>query len=95
MLKNIDTKVLKTKIGDINIIDIRSIEKYNSSHINTSINIPYNNLILYPEKYLNKNDSYYVYCQHGKTSVKVSILLNKLGYDVINVIGGYEAWLLN
>ena len=54
MLKSIDIKSLKNKIGIINIIDIRGVEKYNFSHIDTSINIPYDMLINKPQKYLKK-----------------------------------------
>ena len=95
MLKSIDTNSLRYKLGTINVIDLRSIEKYNSSHIETSINIPFEKLMINHSKYLNKTDEYYLYCQYGKTSVKVCIFLNKLGYKVINLVGGYEAWLLN
>lgn len=95
MLKNIDVKILKNYIGTVNIIDIRSIEKYNSSHIETSINVPIDVLLINPSKYLSKNQDYYIYCQHGKSSMKACMVLCKLGYRVINILGGYEAWLLN
>ena len=47
-----------------------------------------------PDKYLNKNETYYLYCRHGITSQKVCQILTSRGYNTINVIGGYEAWLL-
>ena len=83
------------KLTNINIIDIRSVEKYNNNHIKGSINVPVNNLILKPEKYLAKDSIYYIYCQKGVQSKKICILLNKMGYNVINIEGGYEAWILN
>ena len=58
------------KLNNINIIDIRSIEKYNFNHINEAINIPINNLIVNPEKYLSKSKKYYIYCQKGIQSKK-------------------------
>lgn len=94
MLNNIDVYKLSNIIGSINLIDIRSIEKYNSSHIDTSINIPVNILLNNPDKYFNKNDVYYLYCQKGITSPKVCKILYAKGYRVINIIGGYESWLL-
>lgn len=51
------------KLKNINIIDIRSIEKYNDNHIYGAKNIPANKLILNPDKYLMKLDKYYIYCQ--------------------------------
>lgn len=95
MLKSIEINNLKSKIGTINIIDIRSVEKYNFSHIDTSINIPSDILISNPSKYLKKNETYYIYCQYGRTSIKLSLALNRLGYKIINITGGYEAWILN
>lgn len=82
------------KIDMPNIIDIRSTEKYNDNHIPGSINIDYNLLIEYPSKYLNKNDTYYIYCQRGITSKKIVEILRYYGYIVYNVKGGYEAYIL-
>lgn len=95
MLRSIDVKSLKEKINNINLIDIRSIEKYNSSHIETSRNIPADILLNNPSKYLNKAEEYYIYCQYGKTSLRVCLSLSRLGFKVINIIGGYESWLLS
>ena len=82
------------KISNPIIIDIRSIEKYNDNHIPGAINISYNEIMLNPSKYLNRGLTYYIYCQRGITSKKVSNILRSYGYNVINVIGGYEAYIL-
>lgn len=95
MLKNIDVKHLKNLIGTINIIDIRSVEKYNTSHIETSINIKADALLMNPNKYISKEKEYYIYCQYGRSSMRVCMTLSSLGYKVINILGGYESWLLN
>lgn len=95
MLRSIDVKSLKEKLGSINIIDIRSIEKFNSSHIETSRNIPADILLNNPMKFLKKDEEYYIYCQYGKTSIRVCLTLYKLGFKIVNINGGYEAWLLN
>lgn len=95
MLKNIDVKHLRSLIGTIDIIDIRSIEKYNTSHIETSINVKADILLMNPSKYLLKEKEYYIYCQYGRSSMKVCMALSNLGYKVINILGGYESWLLN
>ena len=78
-----------------NIIDIRSNEKYKKGHINKAINIPSNTLIASPKEYLNTNTKYYIYCQRGIQSVKVCMLLGRMGYNVVNVNGGYDAWINN
>ncbi len=81
--------------NNINIIDIRSVEKYNDNHIDNAIHIPMLLLLKEPSKYLNKNEDYYIYCQYGKNSYKVCLNLIKQGYRVYNILGGYEAWLLD
>ncbi len=90
---NISIHDLLTK-GDVNIIDIRSVEKYNDNHIKNAKHIPMILLLKDPSKYLNKNEDYYIYCQYGKNSYKVCLTLARQGYKVHNIIGGYEAWLL-
>ena len=83
------------KLKNINIIDIRSMEKFNTNHIRGAINIPIKNLLLNPNKYLIKLDKYYIYCQRGIQSRKVCLILQNIGYNVVNIEGGYEAWILN
>ena len=91
MLENISIGNLGNKM---NIIDIRSNEKYNNNHIPGSINIPFENLIINPAKYLKKTDAYYIYCQKGIQSRKMCLILKSMGYNAININGGYEAWIL-
>lgn len=79
---------------NVNIIDLRSFEKYNTNHIDGSINIPYEKLLVDPSKYLDKGEKYYLYCQKGLSSSNVCSILSKLGYNVVNIKGGYESWLL-
>lgn len=90
---NIDLEeLLKSK--NLNIIDLRSNQSYNNNHIPGAINIPYNDLIANPQKYLDKNKKYYLYCQKGITSKKVCSILNLKGFKTYNILGGYEEWIL-
>lgn len=81
-------------IDEANIIDIRTREKYNDNHIPGAINIPYNELINNPSKYINRNNIYYIYCQRGISSLKCTEMLLFQGYKVVNIIGGYESYIL-
>jgi rhodanese-related sulfurtransferase len=91
---NISVQDLK-KLGDsINLIDIRSSIKYIDNHIMSAKNIDSKLLINNPSKYLDKNTKYYIYCQRGITSSRVCNYLYNMGYNVVNIIGGYEAWIL-
>ena len=94
MVDSISVYKLKN-LKNINIIDIRSIEKYNNRHIDGAINIPLEKMLVHFNKYLNKNKRYYIYCQMGVQSRKLCQILKNNGYDVVNVQGGYEAYILS
>lgn len=81
-------------IGKINIIDIRSVQNYNNKHIPGAVNIPFEKLIISPSKYLDKNIKYFIYCRSGITSKKTCQILSNNGFKVVNIIGGYEEWIL-
>ena len=82
-------------LNNIQIIDIRSVEKYNNNHMPGAINIPFDTLMLNYNKYLNNNSKYYIYCQKGYSSKTLCNILTNNGYKVVNIIGGYEAWMLS
>lgn len=82
-------------LGKANIIDIRDSFKYEMGHIPNSINIPYAILIGNYSRYLDKDKIYYIYCQSGVMSKKCTSFLSELGYKVINIIGGYNEYILN
>lgn len=94
MLKSISILELLPNIDKVKLIDIRSVAKYNDNHIPNAININPENLVTNPSKYINKNEKYYLYCQKGITSKKIVQILNVKGYNVVNIQGGYESWLL-
>lgn len=74
------------------IIDIRDNYSYSQGHINTAINIPYYNLTNNHHHYLNKHNTYYIYCDNGDKSREVTQRLTNQGYNIINIIGGYQAY---
>ena len=76
------------------IIDIRSREEYNKGHLEQAICIPFQELVLYPKKYLNKDNSYKLYCNSGKKSKRLVEYLKGLGYKATNIEGGYLEYLL-
>ena len=58
-------------------------------HITGSRNILYGELIVYPFKYLKKNENYLLICDYGLKSKKVSEILNKEGYNTYSLKGGF------
>ena len=72
-----------------NIIDIRDEYQYKIDHVYGAKNIPMRDLLNNYYIYLNKNETYYIYCTSGVRSKKTCELLSLLGYNVINVIDGF------
>ena len=71
------------------IIYIRDKYTYNQGHLNNSKNIPYYSLLSNYSIYLNKQDTYYLYCDYGKQSMEISNRLNLFGYKTFYVKEGY------
>lgn len=94
MIESISVSELK-RLGYVNLIDLRSIEKYNSNHIMNARNITMEQILINPNKYLNKNEKYYIYCQKGVQSRNLCQILRNMGYNVVSITGGYEAWVLS
>ncbi len=93
MYSTINATDIKGLIGRINIIDIRDNYLYNLSNIPTSKNVPSNFLLANPEKYLDKEKVYYIYCSIGYKSASTCNKLSNMGYKVVNVLGGYNGYL--
>jgi rhodanese-related sulfurtransferase len=74
--------------GKIELIDIREPYEYAGGHLAKAKNIPMGNLLNNTEKYLDKSKEYYIICQSGARSSRVSNALASKGYKVINVAGG-------
>ena len=91
MINNIEPSQVKNISGII--IDLRNSNTYNESHIPNAINIKAEKLMIEPQKYLKKNEIYYVYCQKGITSKNICKILSIKGYKVVNINGGYEKWI--
>ncbi len=77
------------KLSNPIIIDIRDKYSYNQGHLNNSLNIPYYSLLSNYSIYLNKQDTYYLYCDYGHQSKEISDRLNTFGYKTLYVKEGY------
>ena len=83
-MKTINIKDYNPSMGLL--IDVRNKDDYIKSHVNGSINIPYNELIFNHSKYLNKSNKYFIICLNGIMSRKAVNILHVYGYNVINVV---------
>ena len=84
--------LMKTKEGYI-ILDVRTVQEYESGHIPGAICIP-NETISDAEipQLPDKNQLILVYCRSGNRSKQAAAKLARLGYKNIVEIGGIGAW---
>lgn len=80
------------KKTNINLIDIRDSYIYSSGTIKTAKNIPFNFLLTNPNDYLNKNETYYIFCNSGNNSSRLCRTLANQGYRVVNIVDGYQGY---
>lgn len=81
------------KISNTKIIDIRSQNKYIQGHVKGAIHIPEYDLLFDTSKYLRRGERYYIYCDYGNKSERVVSHLRQMGFDVVNIEGGYNNYL--
>lgn len=93
-MKSISIDELISILPNDNVIDIRDNYEYNLGSIPNAKNIPMNFLIMNPDDYLKKDEKYYIYCGYGNRSKRCALTLSNMGYDVVNITGGYNAYNL-
>ena len=82
--------IFSSSCGEIHF----SFNQYQNGHISGARFIEKYELIKNPEKYLNKEETYYIYCNSGIQSKMVVQKLNSIGYSTVNIDGGYYNYLL-
>lgn len=70
------------------IIDIREDYEIKICKIPNTLHIPMNTLITNIERFLDKEETYYILCHHGHRSYYVTQILQDKGYNCVNIIGG-------
>ena len=71
------------------IIDVRTSQEHQSGHIESSLNIEWQNIKTLPSA-IKKNDKIYVYCRSGNRSGKAKSILDRLGFTNVENVGGIE-----
>jgi rhodanese-related sulfurtransferase len=80
--------------ANIILVDVRTHEEYAAGHLEGAVNINWHD----PDfrtmaNKLDKGKTIYLYCQKGGRSAKAATILDSLGYKVVDLQGGYSAWL--
>lgn len=83
-MKRIQLRDYETSMGTL--IDLSSPYDFVINQYPGAINIPYQNFMLYYDKYLKKENPYFFICNKGIHSGKVVSMLEYLGYNVTQVI---------
>lgn len=88
--KEKESNILEEVLKENNyiIVDVRTKEEYDSSHVVGSINIPYDTIDENTD--LDKSKTIIVYCRSGKRSSIASEILKKLGYNVLD-LGAFDS----
>lgn len=93
-MKTIRPEEVQAKIeaGEIlHIIDVREAFEIEAGHIPGITNIPLS-LLEFRMHELDKNTPYIIVCQAGGRSAQATLFLDSRGFNVINMIGGMQAW---
>lgn len=73
------------------LVDVRTVEEFQSGHIEGSVNIPLNELESRLKELAGKNDHIVVFCYSGGRAGQAKKLLNNLGYNKVYNGGGWQS----
>ncbi|MCB5953086.1 rhodanese-like domain-containing protein [Enterococcus sp. BWT-B8] len=79
------------KKKNVNILDVREEDEFQSGHIDGAVNIPLSVFSETAER-LEKDKDYYVICHSGSRSQLACQLLGSKGFTTTNIMGGMSAW---
>jgi rhodanese-related sulfurtransferase len=84
-------------VEDIQLIDVRTIEEYNSGYIGGALNIDfYKSSFIDSINVLDKSKTTVIYCKSGNRSSKSALMMKSLGFkNVYNLKEGMNGWLSN
>jgi len=92
-----DSQFLEIQDSDYILVDVRTVEEYESGHIQDAVNFDF-----YSESFqndiltLDKRSSIILYCRTQNRSTKTANYLKENGYKEITVIaGGITSWVKN
>ena len=94
--KSITTIELKALLEkeQIQLLDVRTPKEIEKGFIKTARFANYFDYDFFKQasKQLDKNKAVYLYCRSGNRSGKSAKILQEKGYNVYNVLGGYNQW---
>lgn len=92
-IRQTDAKKQLDSNKDIILIDVRTPEEFEQSHVENSINIPMNTILYEIENQIkNKEQLIFLICRTGRRTKTSAILMQSKGYTNVYDIGGVETW---
>jgi hydroxyacylglutathione hydrolase len=92
-LANMTTAQIEQQLQDSNVqvLDVRGKSEWDAGHIPGVPNIPVGYLVERQNE-IPRDKKIVVHCQSGARSAIASSVLQSLGFDVVNVRGGFDEW---
>ncbi|SIS83564.1 Rhodanese-related sulfurtransferase [Zobellia uliginosa] len=76
------------------LLDVRTPEEFNGGHLDKAVNINWFDAD-FAERVdsIDRAQTVYVYCKKGGRSAKAAQVLDSLGFNVVDLEGGYDAYV--
>jgi len=88
--------IINDEKTNVTILDVRTLDEYNTGYIKNAILIPVQELESKIDKLKKfKDNKIIVYCASGSRSISASRILYKKGYNPHNMNGGINNWKRN
>ncbi len=93
----ISPKTLNSKLGDIQLIDVRTPKEYTDAHIKNAVNINFFDDDFFDQmSKFDKDKEIYIYCRSGSRSGRAASKLKEQGFTKIyDLKGGFINWSKN
>lgn len=80
--------------ADVQLLDVRTAEEYAAGHLDGAFlaDVKQDNFAKTATALLDKSKRVAVYCRSGRRSANAARQLSALGFEVVNLQGGIEAW---
>lgn len=76
------------------ILDVRRPDEFAAGHLKNALLLDFLNTKAFRQgiEQLDKEKTYYIYCRSGRRSANAATTMQKLGFRVVEMRGGIEAW---
>lgn len=90
-----DVHTAVEKKHQVTVVDTRSIESWNAGHIPSAVHLPTGKIRHRAERLIDRNKPVIVYCWGPgcNGAAKAALAFAELGYEVKEMIGGFEYWV--